>query len=115
MRTSTLQLVLLTLLVVLPTRVAHADDAGIKLQAHVEKLASGQYAIHLRWTCARDDVSSYEVEEKCDDGSGGNFHTVYLAPGGKTGEFVETEVESGVHYNFRIRADYDNAGASAYR
>ena len=117
MRIATPQLIFLLLLafMLLPSPCARADAAGIKLHADVEKLASGQYAIHLHWTCTRDDVSSFEVEEKCNDASGTNFHLVYLAPGGRTGEFVETEVEAGVHYDFRIRADYNNADASGYR
>jgi hypothetical protein len=56
--------------------------------------------------------SSYEVEEKCDDGSGSNFCLVYLAPGGKSGEFIEADVEAAVRYAFRIRADYIDAGTS---
>ncbi len=91
-----------------------ADDSGLSLTAKAAKDADGKPIIRVHWTCARKDVSSYEVEEKCVDGSGSNFQIVYLAPGGDRGEFIETDVQPGPQYLFRIRADYDDGTASDY-
>ena len=94
---------------------AESDAAGLKISGSNEKLPGGRHVIHLRWTCQRSDVSSFEVEEKCEDGTGGNYHIVYLAPGGRSGEYVETDIQPGAYYDFRIRADYDDGTVSDYR
>ena len=108
-------LVLLVLFLGDLSRTLQAGDDQSVVRATVEKDDRGKQCIHVRWRWERDDVSSYEVEEKRIDGSGHHFMIVYLAPGGGRGEFIETDVDPGVRYIFRIRADYDDGSASEYR
>jgi hypothetical protein len=107
-------LLLTTLMLPVAPSSLRADDARFRMQAKVEKI-DGHVCIGLSWTCSRDDVCSYEVEEKCEDGSGQNYHIVYLAPGGKSGQFVDADVNPHVYYDYRIRADLNDGTVSDYR
>jgi hypothetical protein len=63
-------LVLLVLFLGDLSRTLQAGDDQSVVRATVEKDDRGKQCIHVRWRWERDDVSSYEVEEKRIDGSG---------------------------------------------